>query len=183
MRATRSQLAPLMVSVFSLAIVALAASGAASANLELTSEAFKAGGTIPRVYTCAGANHSPPLAWQGAPAGTKSFALIVKDPDAPGRAFIHWVVYNIPAGVHHLAANVAKTATTGEGASQGSNSRGTLGFAGPCPPPGPPHHYHFQLFALDAKLSLRPGATAPELQGAMKDHVLARSELVATFGR
>jgi Raf kinase inhibitor-like YbhB/YbcL family protein len=183
MRSIRLHFALLIVSALSLAIVALAASGAVGANFELTSEAFKPGGTIPRVYTCEGADQSPPLGWQGAPVGTKSFALIVKDPDAPGRTFIHWVIYDLPASVHRLATNVAKTATTAEGASQGSNSRESLGFTGPCPPPGPPHHYHFQLFALDAMLSLRSGATAPELQNAMKGHVLARTELIGTFGR
>jgi Raf kinase inhibitor-like YbhB/YbcL family protein len=172
-----------IISAFAFATVAFAASAPSGSKLEVVSDAFKAGGTIPRTYTCDGADKSPPLAWQGVPTGTKTLALIVKDPDAPSGTFIHWVLYNLPARVDRLTEDVPKTATTAEGALQGANSRGRMGFTGPCPPPGAPHHYHFQLFALNSSLNLRPGATAEKVEAAMKGHLLASADLVGIFGR
>ncbi len=172
-----------IISAFTFATMAFAAGAPSGSKLELVSNAFRAGGKIPRTYTCEGADKSPPLAWQGLPTGTKTLALIVKDPDAPGGTFIHWVLYNLPARFDRFNEDVPKTATIAEGALQGANSRGRLGFTGPCPPPGAPHHYHFQLFALDSPLNLRPGASAEEVEAAMKGHLLASTDLVGIFGR
>ena len=148
----------------------------------LSSPAILPGATIPAAYACTGADQSPALAWSNAPQATKSFALIVLDPDAPGGIFIHWVAYNIPARVISLGPNVTKTAEIAGGGTQGINGFGHIGYNGPCPPPGKMHHYHFRLFALDSELT--PGDNSAEaVESAMKGHVVATAELVGTFER
>jgi Raf kinase inhibitor-like YbhB/YbcL family protein len=149
----------------------------------LHSSAFVAGGTIPQKYSCFGENISPPLQWSGAPAGVKSFALIVRDPDAPGGSYVHWVIYNLPSKTDALPPAMAVGATLENGAMQGVNSAGTIGYHGPCPPPGPPHHYHFRLYALDSTLDLKPGAPASRVEQAARNHTLATAEIVGVFGR
>jgi Raf kinase inhibitor-like YbhB/YbcL family protein len=110
--------------------------------------------------------------------------LIVKDPDAPGGTFIHWVVYNLPASLTGLDANVPPTEKLANGGLQGANSLGEIGYKGPCPPPGSaPHHYHCELIAVDTTLSLNPGATAAQVEQAIQGHVKGSGELVGTFGR
>jgi Raf kinase inhibitor-like YbhB/YbcL family protein len=150
----------------------------------ISSPAFASNGQIPPQYTCkthdAG---SPPLGWRNVPAGAKTLALIIKDPDAPRGTFIHWVIYNIPATATGLQANVPRIAKLANGALQGSNTVGKIGYMGPCPPPGPAHHYHFYLMALDARIDLRPEATAGEIEAASRGHVKGEAELVATFAR
>jgi hypothetical protein len=150
----------------------------------LMSPAFAHGATIPAEYTCDGADRSPPLAWSGAPAATKTFALICDDPDAPGKTFVHWVLYDLPAEVHALAAGLAPDAALAEpeGARQGPTDFGQVGYGGPCPPPGKPHRYSFTLYALGAPLGLS-GATKADVERAIAGHVLAQAQLMGTYGR
>jgi hypothetical protein len=125
------------------------------------------------------------LSWTAPPAKTAELALICDDPDAPRGTFTHWVLYALPASTTLLGENVAKTETLPKlsGAKQGKNSAGGIRYMGPCPPSGPAHHYHFVLCALDAKVDLKPGATAKELRKAVEGHVLGEAELVGLYGR
>jgi Raf kinase inhibitor-like YbhB/YbcL family protein len=150
----------------------------------LTSAALKDGATIPGKYTCDGVDVSPPLAWSGAPAGTRCFALIADDPDAPAGSWVHWVVYNLPAAVSELPENVAKVeALDLAGARQGRNDFRRPGYGGPCPPPGPAHRYFFTLYALDAPLTLKAGAQSKDVETAMQGHVLGSAQLLGTYAR
>jgi Raf kinase inhibitor-like YbhB/YbcL family protein len=151
-------------------------------TLALTSSAFKNEATIPERYTCVGHNESPELMWTGVPSGTRSFVLILDDPDAPMGTFTHWVAYNLPPNTKTLPQGLSATASLSDG-EQGINGRGEPGYTGPCPPPGKPHHYHFRLYALDEKLELGAGATAQQVEEAIKGHVLASAELVGIFQR
>jgi Raf kinase inhibitor-like YbhB/YbcL family protein len=166
----------------------------ATSPMALTSPAFSRGATIPdwaayRGCAVSAVNRSPALAWRGAPARTKGFALTLFDPDAPtGHGFYHWLLFNIPAGVTHVKANAGDPASPAavRGAVQGHSDFGSAGYGGPCPPPGArPHHYVFTVSALDiAKLpGLSAATTAPQLEAAMSGHVLARGVLVGRFGR
>ncbi|MGH7815544.1 MAG: YbhB/YbcL family Raf kinase inhibitor-like protein [Candidatus Binataceae bacterium] len=157
----------------------------AQAKFSLTSPAFAAGATISSEYTCSGANRSPALAWTGAPAKTAAFVLIVKDPDAPGGGFIHWVAYNLPARSASLPAGVARAETIPGGGWQGVNSFGRIGYDGPCPPPGHEHRYHFRLMALDApvRIHFMAQADAGEVKAAAAGHIIATAKLIGTFSR
>lgn len=157
---------------------------------KLTSSVFSHGGTIPRKFTGEGDDVSPPLAWEGAPAGTKEFTLVCDDPDAPAGVWVHWVIYGIPANVRSLPEGVKSNAAELHepvAARQGKNSWPsgvTIGYRGPMPPPGHgTHHYHFKLYALDAQLHLPPGADKQQLLDAMKGHVLGDTELMGTYER
>lgn len=158
-------------------------SGSNTMSFELTSSAFTEGSSIPTKYTCEGADTSPPLAWTGAPAGTKSFAIIVDDPDAPDPAapkmtYVHWVAYNIPAAVSSLAEGAGKGAMP-SGTATGLNDWKKAEFGGPCPPIGT-HRYFFKLSALDTTLDLS-NPTKPELLAAMHGHVLGTAQLMGTY--
>ncbi len=153
------------------------------ATLQLTSTAFSDGGSIPVKYTCDGDNVSPPLAWEAPPTGTKSFALICDDPDAPVGIFTHWVIFNIPASVRQLGEAVPATERLEDGAIQGKNSFGKLGYSGPCPPRGSTHRYRFTTYALDKLLELPPGTPKKELLEAMQGHILAQGQLTGTYHR
>jgi len=144
--------------------------------------AFSEGGTIPKKYTCDGADLSPALTGADAPAGTKSLALIADDPDAPVGTWTHWIAWNIPPEAV-LPEGVVKVESLGDGTRQGKNDFKKIGYGGPCPPPGKPHRYFFKLYALDANLDLKPGADRKELGSAMKDHVLGQAELMGKYGR
>ena len=150
----------------------------------LSSSAFAPGGAIPTRYTCDDANVSPPLAWSGAPSGTKSFALIVDDPDAPDpaapkRVYVHWVRYDIPAAVTELAEGAARDV----GAHDGLNDDTGRGYTGPCPPIGR-HRYFHKLYALDTLLGdLGAGARKADVERAMTGHVLGTAELMGTYSR
>jgi len=146
------------------------------AALEVTSSAFREGQTIPTRHTADGEDVAPPLAWTAPPAGTRSFALICDDPDAPSGTFVHWLAWNLPATDRGLGE--APTL-----AHQGRNGFGRSGYGGPSPPPGTPHHYRFQIFALDATLDLPDGSTRAELDRAMERHVLAQGTLTGRYGR
>lgn len=156
---------------------------ARSRGFILESADFAPGAPIPAADTCVGQNSSPELKWRGAPAGVKSFALLVTDPDAPMGVYKHWVVYNLPPSADRLPADLPATPTIAGGGVQGTNERGTIGYHGPCPPPGPAHHYHFRLYALTVMLKLKSGATADQVKAAMQGHTLAVTDLVGRFGR
>jgi len=153
-------------------------------SLTLTSSAFTQNGAIPKNYTCEGADLSPPLQWSGAPRGTKSFALIVDDPDAPDprapkMTWVHWVVYNLPASVQSLPEDASRRGMP-EGAVHGLNDWKRTGYGGPCPPIGR-HRYFHKLYALDSVLSGLAKPTKTELLNALKPHVLAEAQLVGTY--
>jgi Raf kinase inhibitor-like YbhB/YbcL family protein len=143
--------------------------------LKLSSSAFANNGAIPVAHTCDGAGEPPPLKWSDAPAGTKTFALIVDDPDAPDpkapkRTYVHWVVYDIPAAATSIDGRYR----------DGVNDAGRTGYTGPCPPIGR-HRYFFKLYALDIELGELPKPTKATVERAMSGHVLARAELVGTY--
>lgn len=156
---------------------------APAAKLTLSSSAFASGATIPSQYTCTGADVSPPLRWDTPPAGTRSLALIADDPDAPAGTWVHWVLFDLPGDTRALEAGVEKQLELENGARQGRNDFGKIGYGGPCPPPGKPHHYFFKLYALDAKLALKSGSTKAAVEKAMQGHILAQGELLGRFGR
>ena len=160
-----------------------AAAPEATASFSLTSAAFKEGDEISPQYACDGANASPALRWTGAPSGVKSFAIILKDPDAPGGTFFHWVIFNIPATKHGLPKSFAFREKLPDGTIQGLNDFGKVGYGGPCPPSRNAHRYIFTLYALDAKLPARVGMKAGDLGTAMKGHILAQTRLMGTYRR
>ena len=157
--------------------------GPSASGFRIESAAFKEGAGIPVRFTCEGEDVSPALTWNGAPAGTRSFALIVEDPDAPGGVWTHWVVYNLPAQTKAMDENQPKQAQLPNGALQGLSSFGRVGYGGPCPPPGPAHRYFFRLYALDTVLSLEPGAGKQQVLDAMKGHILGQAQLMGRFKR
>ena len=150
---------------------------------ELKTTAFTPGGDIPRKFTCDGPDVSPALSWGEPPAGTQSISLIMDDPDAPVGTWVHWVLYDLPGSTRELAESVPKDAELKSGAPQGRNDFGKIGYGGPCPPPGKPRRYFFKLYALDAKTSLKSGATKADLETAMKGHILAQTELIGRYKR
>lgn len=150
---------------------------------ELKSKAFNANEIIPKKYTCDGDDVSIPLSWDDPPAGTKSFALVVDDPDAPAGTWVHWVLYDLPADARSLGEGVARQEAAPGGAKQGRNDFGNIGYGGPCPPKGPAHRYFFKLYALDQPTGLRPGVTKQELVDAMKGRILAETQLVGIYKR
>lgn len=143
----------------------------------LSSPAFANGETIPTVHTCSGDGISPELTWNEPPAGTKSFALIMDDPDASG--FTHWIIYNIPADRRGLAEDIETGRELEDGIFQGLNGVAVFGYMGSCPPAL--HHYSFRLYALDTLLDMNQGAGKMLLVPAMEGHILAQSELIGTF--
>ncbi len=151
-------------------------------KLTVTSGAFKDGGAIPSKYTCDGEDVSPDIAWSGVPASAKSIAMIADDPDAPRGTWVHWVIYNIPPETKGLGEGVERDKVLDNGAMQGMNDSRQTGYGGPCPPAGV-HRYFFKVYALDAKLSLGPGATKKDLEDAMKGHILADGQLMGRYSR
>ena len=151
--------------------------------MELKSSAFQNGTDVPRKHTCDAEDVSPMLRWEKAPAGARAFALIADDPDAPAGTWVHWVIYDLPAGARELAEGTGKTETLPNGAKQGMNDFRRIGYSGPCPPPGSPHRYFFKLYALDAPTNLSPRATKQQLLESMKGRVLAEAELVGRYKR
>lgn len=151
--------------------------------MNLQALAFKPGADIPAQFTCDGSNISPALTWTTAPDGTQSFALVMEDPDAPGKTWVHWVLYDMPAAERELPEDVATTRTLPSGARQGRNDFGKTGYGGPCPPPGPTHRYYFKLYALDNRLGLQAGATRAQVDRSMRGHVLAEAEVMGRYRR
>ena len=151
-------------------------------TLQLSSSSFEADAAIPAKFTCDGADVSPALLWNDPPPATKSLALIVDDPDAPNRTVVHWVIYNIPPDSRGLQEAVPRDKKLRDGSLQGKNDHGKIGYTGPCPPRGSVHHYFFKLYALDEIVNLKPKATKPQLEQAMKDHILGKAQLIGRFG-
>jgi Raf kinase inhibitor-like YbhB/YbcL family protein len=149
----------------------------------LKTTAFAVGGEIPTKFTCEGAEVSPALNWNDAPAGTQSFALIADDPDAPVGTWTHWIIWNIPAKAVGLPEGVPKVEESRDGTRQGTNDFKRIGYGGPCPPAGKPHRYFFKLYALDIKPGIKAGASRNELERAMKGHILSQTELMGKYGR
>ena len=152
-------------------------------SLTLSSPSFSNSGDIAKKFTCEGADISPQLSWTDPPAGTKSFALLVDDPDAPVGNWNHWTLWNLPPSARGLSEGMSKEARLPDGSQQGLNDFRKTGYNGPCPPAGKPHRYYFKLFALDAKLDLKAGSGKPELEAAIKGHILAQAESMGRFGR
>jgi Raf kinase inhibitor-like YbhB/YbcL family protein len=156
-------------------------------SIRITSSAFNHNEPIPKKHSGDGEDVSPALSWSDLPEGTKELALIMDDPDAPRpEPWVHWVIYKLPGGLDGLPEAVAETKTLArpEGAMNGKNTWGTLGYRGPAPPPGHGvHHYHFKLYALDAELDAQPGLNKTQLLSKMEGHVLAEGELIGTYER
>ena len=154
-----------------------------SVSFTVSSAAFKAGETLPAKYTADGTDISPPLTWSGVPAGTVSFAVIADDPDAPGGAFTHWVIFNVPGNATGLQEGMPKLPIIPDLTIQGTNDFGGMGYGGPAPPPGSTHHYRFTVYALDNKMDrITAGATADELKAQMQGHILAQATLTGLYG-
>jgi len=153
-------------------------------SLVLTSDAFPANGSIPIRYTCDGQEESPPLTWDGIPAGTRSFALIMEDPDAPAGTFTHWILYNIPGEQRELQPGIAPVQELPGGKMQGINSNRKTGYTGPCPSPRrSTHRYVVTIWALDAQLDLSGPVDSGTLRKAMEGHVLGTGQLTGTYLR
>ena len=174
---------PLLTLVMSMFVVPERVPGQQASKMELRTTSFQPGGFIPKRFTCQGANVSPALAWNDPPAGTQRFAIIEDDPDAPSGTFVHWLVYDLPAGSRRLPEAVSANDQLAGGGQQGTNDFSKTGYSGPCPPPGSTHRYFIRLYALDAPTSLPPAATRKELDYAMKGHILANAELTGRFKR
>ena len=147
-------------------------------KLKLTSDAFQDGQPIPAQFTCDGTDQTPTLHWEEPPAGTKSFALVIDDPDAPSGTFRHWGVFDLPASARSIGGGQKAGTEVG-------NDFGKPGYGGPCPPKGHgPHHYHFKLFALDVeRLDLDANAKIVDVEQAAAKHALAQGELIGTYER
>lgn len=150
--------------------------------MRFLSLAFDDNGMIPSEYTCDDADISPPLDWDVVPEGTVSFAIICEDPDAPAGTWTHWVIFNLPAGMRGLHGEITDEEVLDNGAIQGVNDFGRIGYGGPCPPRGT-HRYYFKIYALDKKLDLRVGATKKELLEMMQGHVLGEGQLMGRYRR
>jgi Raf kinase inhibitor-like YbhB/YbcL family protein len=161
-------------------LIAMAPQSSTASAFELNSQAFKAQGPIPSKHTCQGKDISPILSWTGAPQGTKSFALICDDPDAPMGTWVHWVYYDIPPSTTSLPEGISSDAKPSPGGTHGVNDFGKLGYGGPCPPSGT-HRYFFKLYALDKVLSLGPKMSKADLLKAMEGHILGKTELMGTY--
>lgn len=147
-------------------------------KISVSSDAFRDGQPIPPQFTCDGANQSPRIRWGEPPAGTKSFAFVIEDPDAPGGTFRHWGVFNIPASARSLGGGL-------QIGTEVSNDFGKPGYGGPCPPEGKgAHHYHFRLFALGAeRLALGSDARVLDVEKEARKHAVAEGELIGTYER
>ena len=176
----------LLATITSRSSPAFAQQGGAAVPLKVTSPSFSNGGDIARKFTCDGADISPQLSWTDPPAGTKTLALLVDDPDAPFGNWNHWTIWNLPVDSHGLPEGVSKKYSLPDGSQQGDNDFHNPGYNGPCPPPGKRHRYYFKLFALDTALKLFVLDTPPdkkELQAAMKGHILDQAVWMGRYGR
>lgn len=153
-----------------------------SASMQVSSSSFSDGGTIPSTFTCDGSDLSPHLRLSTPPSGTKSLAIVVDDPDAPS-LFTHWLAYNIPPETRELPEGASTSSHRLSHGTEGTNSFGQIGYGGPCPPPGKPHHYLFHVYALDINLTLPAGAQAEQVKAAIKGHVLAAGQITGLYAR
>jgi hypothetical protein len=176
-------LPPLVLVLMALLAPAGVSAQTASSKIELRTTSFTPGGFIPKRFTCEAADASPALSWTDPPPGTRSFALIEDDPDAPSGTFVHWLVYDLPAASRRLPEALSGSGHIPGGGRQGTNDFSKTGYNGPCPPRGKPHRYFIRLYALDVRLNLRSAATRQELDAAMQGHILAQGELMGLFQR
>jgi Raf kinase inhibitor-like YbhB/YbcL family protein len=158
------------------------AAGKGGNTMKVESSAFSEGGLMSARFSCDGEDISPLLTWKEAPAGTRSFALICDDPDAPMGTWIHWVIYNIPGNAMQLEENIPPHKELSNGTMQGTNSWSRIGYGGPCPPSGT-HRYFFKLYALDTMIELKPGVNKDQLFRAMAGHILAEAQLIGKYKR
>ena len=157
--------------------------GPGQVSLVVTSDAFPADGMIPARYSCDGEGESPPLAWANVPEGTRSFALILEDPDAPSGTFTHWVLYNIPGEQRELPSGIPSDRELPGGELQGINSARKTGYTGPCPPQGSPHRYILTIWALDDAVNPSGTVDAGRLRKAMEGHILGTGQVTGTYRR
>lgn len=151
-------------------------------EIKITSSAFAEDGLIPSKYTCDGSGISPPLQWELVPEGTKGIALISDDPDAPVGTWVHWVIFGLPAETRELEEDIPPDEILPNGAKQGTNDFGRIGYGGPCPPSGT-HRYFFKIYALNTELDLAAGATKSDLLNAMEGHILGQGQLIGKYKR
>jgi Raf kinase inhibitor-like YbhB/YbcL family protein len=155
----------------------------AATAMRLQSPAFGHTTRLPTQYTCDGTDLSPPLEWGPLPEGTKSLAIVVEDPTVVGGNFVHWVVYDLPASTRSLAEGVEAVEKLPNGARQGRNDFGTIGYRGPCPSPGKVHDYWFRVYALDGPLEVRQRPTGRDVLQAMLEHTVGVAEVMGSYGR
>lgn len=151
-------------------------------SLALESSAFTENGMIPAKYTASGGNISPPLSWKSAPANTKSYAIICQDPDAKGGNFTHWIIFNIPANTTQLKEGIPPKEALENGAKQGKNDFGKIGYSGPNPPSGV-HRYVFTIYALDTLLNLNGEISKDDFLKASHKHILSQGQLTGQYGK
>jgi Raf kinase inhibitor-like YbhB/YbcL family protein len=191
MRISQAAISPLKTTALLLSLTAVTGChgakgpelGAESPSIQLTTTAFHDGDRIPGAFTCDGANTSPALAWSDPPAATKTFALVMDDPDAPMGTFVHWVIYNLPPTARSLPAAEPTQAKLSDGSLQGKNNFPGTGYGGPCPPGHSEHHYRFIVYAVDSVLPLQSGATKGQVEDALKGHIVARGKLTGRYSR
>ncbi len=158
--------------------------GGETMNFTISTSAFMEGEIIPHQYTCDGTDLSPPLKWDGIPSGTKSFAIIMDDPDAPVGTFTHWVIYDIPADTNTLPEGLAKDPDLSKGIKQGITSFRRTGYGGPCPPPGRPHRYFFTIYALDIQTTgLASRASKQDVENKIKAHIIGKAIVMGKYER
>ena len=150
--------------------------------MKLKSKDFEDNNSIPSEFTCDGRDVSPQLSWQDVPAGTKSFALSVADPDAPMGTWVHWVIFNIPPSINKLKENIPAVKVLEDGTIQGINDLRKTGYGGPCPPGGT-HRYYFKIYALDKKLSITSSTTKKDLEQSMREHIVAEGKIMGKYSR
>lgn len=153
--------------------------------MKISSPAFNDGEEVPPKYTCDGADISPRLDISDVPSDTESLIVVVDDPDAPGGVFDHWTIWNMPSDIDSIPEDVPNEEVLDslEGALQGENGFGGIGYRGPCPPGGPAHKYRFKAYALDTELDLDPGALKEDLEKEMEGHILSKDKIVGTYSR
>jgi len=150
-------------------------------RMKVSSRAFANGGRIPKANSMYGANVSPDLAWSGVPRETKSIIVLVQDPDTAQGLFTHWILYNVLPSTRSIPSGVPSKRGTLSIGLQGANDAGDLGYFGPQPPDAPVHHYHFQVFALNARLRPRPGYDTSLIYAAIHDHAICGGDLVGLY--
>ncbi|MGB9937943.1 MAG: YbhB/YbcL family Raf kinase inhibitor-like protein [Methanobacterium sp.] len=149
--------------------------------INIKSNSFNEGSSIPKKFTCDNINISPQLQWDSIPDDTRSLAILCEDPDAPSGLFTHWIIFNIPPEVNELPENIEKKEKLKNGAIQGTTTHGSSGYGGPCPPQGPAHRYFFRIYAIDTLLDLDASAGRQELLDALKGHVLDEGALIGKY--